>query len=31
MNVTELPFNALVGIERAEADGALLRLPAGAR
>jgi acyl-coenzyme A thioesterase PaaI-like protein len=31
MNVTELPFNALVGIERAEADGALLQLPAGAR
>ena len=31
MNVTELPFNALIGIERAEADGALLQLPASSR
>ena len=31
MNVTQLPFNALIGIERSEADGALLQLPAGSR
>jgi acyl-coenzyme A thioesterase PaaI-like protein len=31
MNITELPFNALIGIERAQTNGALLRLPAHAR
>lgn len=31
MDVTQLAFNALIGIERVQADGALLQLPAHAR
>ena len=31
MDVTRIPFNALVGIERAEVDGALLQLPSDPR
>jgi len=31
MDVTRIPFNALVGIERAEADGTLLQLPSDPR
>jgi acyl-coenzyme A thioesterase PaaI-like protein len=31
MDVTRIPFNALVGIERAAADGALLQLPSDPR
>ena len=31
MDVTDLPFNALIGIERAEANNALLRLPSDPR
>ena len=31
MDITELPFNALIGIERAQASGALLRLPSDPR
>ena len=31
MDVTDLPFNALIGIERAEANDALLRLPSDPR
>ena len=31
MDVTDLPFNALIGIERAEANNALLRLPSDTR
>jgi acyl-coenzyme A thioesterase PaaI-like protein len=31
MDITRIPFNALVGIERAEADGALLQLPSDPR
>jgi acyl-coenzyme A thioesterase PaaI-like protein len=31
MDITHIPFNALVGIERAEGDGALLQLPSDPR
>ena len=31
MDITHIPFNALVGIERAEVDGALLQLPSDPR
>jgi acyl-coenzyme A thioesterase PaaI-like protein len=31
MDVTHIPFNVLVGIERAEVDGALLQLPSDPR
>jgi acyl-coenzyme A thioesterase PaaI-like protein len=31
MDITHIPFNALVGIERAEVEGALLQLPADPR
>ena len=31
MDVTRIPFNALIGIERAETDGALLQLPSDPR
>ena len=31
MDVTDLPFNALIGIERAETNNALLRLPSDPR
>jgi len=31
MDITHIPFNALVGIEHAEVDGALLQLPSNPR
>ena len=31
MDITRIPFNALIGIQRAEAEGALLRLPSDPR
>jgi acyl-coenzyme A thioesterase PaaI-like protein len=31
MDITELPFNALIGIERAEGEDTLLRLPSDSR
>ncbi len=31
MDITKLPFNAFIGIEHAQTDDALLRLPSGAR